>query len=177
MRRASALLLACLTLAVAAGATTIVPMSVDELTQAASTVVLAQAGESWSQWNPQHTIIFTYTRFTVATSLKGSAATQIVVKQPGGIVGSIGQVVPGVRHFQPGENTVLFLRPSTTPGAHVIVGLMQGNFRVYRARSGLTAVTNGVPGAAALRAGKIADYRGTTMTLDELQSRVRGGVR
>jgi hypothetical protein len=161
----------------AAHATTIVPMTVEELTQAATTVVEAQAGESWSQWNPQRTVIFTYTRFTVTNALKGAPAAQVVVKQPGGVVDTVGQVVPGVRQFQPGENTLLFLRPSSTPGSYVVVGLMQGNFRLYRARSGLTAATNGVPGASALRAGKIADYRGTTMLLDELETRVRGGVR
>jgi Na+/citrate or Na+/malate symporter len=167
----------------AAQATTVVPMSVEELTEAATSVVEAQADDSWSQWNAQHTTIYTYTRVTVLRTLKGPAVPAFVVKQLGGIVAGVGQTVPGVRRFIPGESVLLFLRPSAAgDGTQIVVGLMQGHFRIYRARGGFLAVTNGLPGHAAngvsaLRRGAIADYRGTTMALDELESRVLRRVR
>jgi hypothetical protein len=156
-------------------ATTVVPMSVEELTAAADSVVEARALSSWSQWNPEHTIIFTYTQFQVIKTLKGSLPQQIVVKQPGGIVGAYGQRVPGVRQFQSGESTVLFLRPSAAnDGSHVVVGLMQGNFRMYLAHNGERAVSNGVRGVSEFTDRSARVYTGSAMTLQSLESRVQG---
>lgn len=169
------IILGLLAVATIASATTIKPMSVEELTRAADSVVQAQALDSWSAWNPQHTIIFTYTRFAVQRALKGAAPEQIVLKQPGGIVGGYGQRVPGVRTFQQGESAVLFLRPTATAdGTHVIVGLVQGNFRLYRQRDGSLAVSNGVPNVSELTTGGVRVYTGASMSLGELELRVRG---
>ena len=55
------------------------------MTQAASTVVEAHALNSWSAWNPQHTMIYTYTRLQVTNTLKGSPESYILVKQIGGV--------------------------------------------------------------------------------------------
>ena len=62
-------------------ATTIRPMSVEQMTNAASTVVEAHALNSWSAWNAQHTMIYTYTRLQVTNTLKGSPESYILVKQ------------------------------------------------------------------------------------------------
>src|ERR1700674_5765152 len=93
-------------------ATTIVPVSVERLTGESSHVVEGQASQSWSQWNPQHSLIFTYTRFQVARTLKGQAPATIVVKQPGGSAEGYTQKIAGVRHWRAGDQAVLFLRPS-----------------------------------------------------------------
>jgi len=65
--------------ALVASATTIVPMSVEELTHAASHVVEAHALRSWTSWNAQHTLIYTYTTFQISHTLKGNAAAEITV--------------------------------------------------------------------------------------------------
>lgn len=156
-------------------ATSIIPMSVEELTTAADVVVEAKALDSWSQWNPQHTIIFTHTRFQVLKTLKGTPPQQIVVKQPGGEAGGYGQRVAGVRQFLTGESTALFLRPSAVgDGTYVVVGLVQGNFRMYQSRSGEMAVTNGVHGVSQLEGRSMRVYTGSAMTLQRLESRVQG---
>src|SRR5438105_14508891 len=62
-----------------ASATTVIPMSVEKLVGASSHVVEATAVQAWSEWNPQHTIIFTYTKFQVTRRLKGQAPTAIIV--------------------------------------------------------------------------------------------------
>src|SRR6478752_6176987 len=119
-------------LAALLSATTIVPVSVERLARESSHIVEAQASQSWSQWNPQHSLIFTYTRFQVARDLKGQAPTTIVVKQPGGSAEGYTQKVAGVRHWRSGDQAVLFLRPSQEmDGTLEITGLMQGNFLIY----------------------------------------------
>lgn len=156
-------------------ATTIRPMSVEDLTRSANFVVEGRAVDAWSDWNAERTVIYTYTRFAVSRSLKGSPASSIVVKQAGGVKDGLKQTLFGVRHFQVGENAVLFLRPSEMPdGTLVVVGLMQGNFRMIRSASGQTLVANGVADAHAMTSnGKITAFSGSNLTLEQLESRVR----
>jgi len=172
------LLCACL------NATTLVPMSVERLTDISSDVVVAHAKRSWSEWNAQHTMIVTYTEFAVDSQLKGSAAATITVKQPGGSAEGYTQRVAGVRPWSAGESAVLFLRPAPSKdGTLVVSGLMQGDFRVRRSASGTVMADNGVEAAtnspnadvesfnASSRS--VAPYTGNRMSLDELQQRVR----
>ncbi len=126
-----------------AAATTIIPMSVAQMARAAAYVVEGTAGHSWSAWNPQHTLIYTYTTFKVGRALKGSPAQTITIKQMGGSAGGYTQHVAGVRAFDSGENALLFLRPSAAgDGTFVIVGLMQGHFRIYQPAQGAAAAAN-----------------------------------
>lgn len=160
-------------------ATTVIPMSVEELTRAASHVVEGRALNSWSAWNAQHTLIYTYTNFQVARRLKGAAVQTITVKQLGGSAEGYTQKVSGVRHFQAGEDALLFLRPSiAADGTLVVVGLMQGNFRMARTPSGEVVVSNGVYGASSLdrQTGAISTFAGSPMKLGEAESRIQKAV-
>src|SRR5512133_2096775 len=106
-------------------ATSIVPMSVEELTGRAQLVVEGRALEQWSQWDNSEHLIYTYTRFAVTRRLKGEAADSIVVRQMGGTAGGYTQIVSGVRHWQAGDEAVLFLRPSVAnDGSMAVVGLV-----------------------------------------------------
>jgi hypothetical protein len=51
---------------------------------------------------------------------------------------------------------------------------MQGNFRVYTSRRSGTAASNGLPGVSALESGRFSAYHGTTLPLDQLESRIQG---
>jgi len=157
-----------------ASATTIVPMSVEELTHAASHVVEAHALRSWTSWNAQHTLIYTYTTFQISHTLKGNAAAEITVKQAGGSADGYTQKVSGVRQFQEGEDALLFLRPSAaTDGTLVVVGLMQGNFRMARSAAGETIVSNGVAEAHQYDHGRVETFTGSSMRLQDAEARVR----
>lgn len=175
MKTALKLLMSVVVIAGAVSATTIIPMSVEDLTRGATFVIEGRATDAWTSWNPEHTVIYTYTRFSVARSLKGSPASNIVVKQAGGVKDGLKQILFGVRHFQVGENAVLFLRPSEAQdGTAVVVGLMQGNFRVTHSASGQTLVSNGVPDASAVTSsGRVTAFSGSIMTLQQLESRVK----
>ena len=176
IRRIAFLLL--LALGAVASATTVIPMSVEQLTTAATHVVEARAVRSWSAWNPQHSIIYTYTKFQVTQRLKGQAPDTIMVKQIGGSAGGYTQSIAGVRQFQDGEETLLFLRPSAAnDGTQVIVGLIQGNFRVWTARDGHRMASNGVPHVNAMEGGEVRTYGGASLELGQLEARVKKAVR
>ena len=165
-------------LATAVFATTVIPMSVEELTKASEHIVQARALEQWSEWAPDHGLILTFTRFQAINTLKGSVPATFVVKQMGGSVGNARTHVAGLRYFHSGEENVLFLHPAMAKDStYVITGLMQGNFHVDR--SGATAtVSNGVAGAHAFSttSQSVSSYQGSRMTLEELQTRVRQAV-
>lgn len=155
-------------------ATTIIPVSVERLTTESSQVVEARVVSAESRWNPQHTLIFTYTKIQVTKTLKGNEQQAMVVKQIGGSAEGYTQKVAGVRYARPGEQAVLFLRPSLGgDGTYEITGLMQGNFAMRRLSSGETVVSNGVPGVSAYQQGSTSEYSGTRMQLTELETRVQ----
>lgn len=180
MRALRMLFLLCLaTSASLASATTIIPMTVEQLADKSTQVVRARAMQSWSEWNPQHTIIYTYTKFQVVKSFKGSPEQTITVKQLGGRVDNTVQKVSGVRQFTGGEENFLFLQPSQdNDGTMIVTGLVQGNFRLYRTSAGQVAASNGVPEVSAVQAGTgaVSTYRGSTVTVDQLESRIQKAV-
>jgi hypothetical protein len=109
--------------------------------------VEATALGSRSEWNQQHSLIYTYTTFQITRGLKGAGAQTIIVKQLGGTAGGYTQKVSGVHHAQAGEDALLFLRPSEAgDGTYAVVGLIQGNFRVLRGGDGRVVVSNGTRG-------------------------------
>ena len=169
------ILVSLLLMAGLATATTVIPLSVETLALNSSHVLEGQATQSWSEWNQQHTMIFTYTKFQVLRALKGSAPGVVVVKQMGGSAEGYTQRVAGVRHWVSGEHAVLFLRPSMArDGTMEVTGLMQGNFLVRRAANGELTVSNGLPGVSAYEAAsnRIAGYQGSALRLKDLESRV-----
>ena len=171
-------LLVLLALAAACSATTVIPLSVEQLTTAADEVVEARAVRSWSSWTPQRTIIYTYTQFSVTSRLKGAAPDSITVKQMGGAADGYVQTIAGIRYFQDGEDALLFLRRSAAnDGTPVIVGLMQGNFRVWTPTAGHRMASNGVPHVNAMEGGEVRTFGGASLELDNLEARIRQAVR
>jgi hypothetical protein len=162
-------------LSAAAWATTVIPIPVEELSRRATLIVEARALNSRSEWNAQHTLIFTYTTFQVTSTLKGASAPQIIVRQIGGKVDHTVVRVAGVQQWTPGEESVLFLRPSAADaGVMAVVGLMQGDYRVARI-NGATLVSNGVPKMKSYESEAMPapSVSGGAMTLEQLEARVR----
>lgn len=161
-------------LAVQAFATSVLPMSVEQLTAAATTVVRARAISSEARWDDSHTRIYTFTRFLPLEDWKGASGAEFTVRQMGGRVGNIEQKVSGVRRFSDGDEAVLFLRPSEAgAGVMAVVGLFQGNFAVNRSTTQAT-VTNGVPGVMQLdpRSQSMQQFQAARLSLDDLKQRV-----
>ncbi len=176
MKKKFAISILGILLTICASATTVIPLSVENLTSVSSHVVEARAISSSNQWNAAHTLISTYTTFQVERILKGAAPSILVVRQLGGTLDGTTEKVPGVRHWKIGEQAVLFLRPGETrDGSFEVTGLIQGNFLIYRGLAGESLVSNGAPDASAyeVSSSKVTAYKGSAMRLHDIEARVQ----
>lgn len=118
--------------------TTLVRMSLSQLSQASNTIVLGHVASQESRWNRARTRIMTYTTVTLDQALKGQPPATLTVEQPGGTVGNFHVRVPGTALFRPQAQYVLFLQSANArPGMYRVVGMVQGAFRVFRGGSPL----------------------------------------
>ena len=136
LRRIPALLALLLSLAAnpPTGATTLMRMSLSQMSRAAKLVVRARCLGNSAGWDAGE--IWTFTSFAVEESWRGSAPSQVWVRLLGGRLGNITSTVSGIPRFSAGEEVILFLEP-TPRGDFSIVSWEQGTFRVLRdARTG-----------------------------------------
>jgi hypothetical protein len=120
-------LLALTLLASSALATVVASESVEEMTRAAPLIVRGTARRSMAAFDPGERRIWTWTEVVVTEALKGRAPGSVLVKQPGGEVGGLGQHVSGAARFVEGEDCVLFLEPATDErDAYIVRGLSAG---------------------------------------------------
>jgi hypothetical protein len=111
--------------AVPALGTTVIAETIDEAVARAPIVVRATARQSQSGTDEHR--IWTWTELTVTEVLKGRAPKVVLVKQPGGVVGPVGQAVAGVARFVEGEDCVLLLEPAVDePGVLMVRALAAG---------------------------------------------------
>lgn len=168
-------LITALVMLAVCSATTIEPRTVEELARDSSDVVVGTAGTPRSVWNAAHTMIYTVTTIRIEHAVKGKRSGVIEVTQMGGTLDGIHTKVAGVRQFQTGERSALFLRPSVDmPGTYVITGLMQGRFAITSS-NGKEVVNNGISGVTTYdrSTGELREFSGTEMTLQQLESRVK----
>ncbi len=116
-------------------ATTMLSLSVDGLATGADSVVRGKVVSVVPRWTMDHARIITDTTIEVSETWKGAATRQVVVMQPGGEIGDVGQHVEGIARFSPGEEVVLFLEAR---GAErfTVAGMAQGRFRVEKQSDG-----------------------------------------
>jgi len=119
--------------AVPASATTLVRMSLDQITEASTEIVRGHVLSQQTLWNPQHTRIYTYTSLEVDQTYKGNPPSSVVVQQPGGTVGKVRLFVAGTVQFHTQSAYMLFLERSPADSSKfLLVGMMQGAYRIYR---------------------------------------------
>ena len=124
--------LALLSIASAAGATTIVRFGFDSLCVRSETIALVRCVDSFPLRDDATGRIYTQTRLEVLRPIKGNPDALIVLTLPGGRLDEETTVVPGIPQFVPGEETVVFLTARDARGSPWPLGLDQG---CYRARS------------------------------------------
>ena len=119
--------------AASASATTLVRMSLDQLTQASTEVIRGHVASQETLWNPAHTRIYTYTTIAVDQTYKGNPGSTLIVQQPGGTIGKVHVFVAGTIQFHSQSGYVLFLeRSAADPSKFLPVGMIQGAYRIYR---------------------------------------------
>jgi len=124
-------------------ATTVLPMNLADLSDAAAQVIDAVVQSSTSQWNADHSAITTVVRFADVRYLKGRLAGsgdtfELVV--PGGTVGNARLDLAGAPAFDVGQRWLLFLHP--TYRVHPVVGIHRGAFRIIAEPGGLLTIAD-----------------------------------
>src|SRR5439155_5057357 len=108
-------------------------MTMDGLVRESELVIYGRALASRSLWDPATETIWTETEFAVLDGAKGNPARTVIVSEPGGNIGDVGHLFPGVPRFESGQEVVLFLY--RTPANRLrISGLMQGVYNVEQDR-------------------------------------------
>jgi hypothetical protein len=134
-----ALLPVVLLLCLPASATTMLRADLPELAQSADAIVHGTVRRMESRWSGDGRKIVTDVEIQVTETLKGQAGGTVLVTQPGGRVGDIGQKVSGLASFSPGEEVVLFLE-RRGPRAFRVAGMAQGKYKVQRSEGGTRAL-------------------------------------
>lgn len=114
------------------GATTLVEMSLEQMSEASTAIVRGRVVSQETLWNKQHTEIFTYTTLAVESVLKGQPGSAVVVEQLGGTIGHLAEHVSGTVHFRADVSYVLFLEPAGNTGRYLVVGMAEGAYRIYQ---------------------------------------------
>jgi hypothetical protein len=143
------LFLTVLLLGLPASATTLLRADLPELAQAAETVIHGTVRRVESRWSGDGRRIVTDVEIEVTEALKGQPGATVLVTQPGGRVGDIGQLVHGLASFTAGEEVVLFLE-RRGPRAFRVAGMAQGKYRVQRSADGAQALAVPEPTGEAL---------------------------
>jgi hypothetical protein len=134
-----ALLSITLLIGLPVGATTLLRTDVAELSSASDTIVQGTVRRVQSRWSGDGRRIVTDVEIEVTDTLKGQPGGTVLVTQPGGKVGDIGQVVHGLATFSPGEEVIVFLEKRGKVSFQVS-SMAQGKFQVRRDADGKTVL-------------------------------------
>jgi len=126
-------------LAIAANATTLSRLRLEELVKQATAVARLRCLGVESLW--QDGEIWTETRFEVVELNKGLLPALVSVRMLGGRIGNLHSRIEGVPAFRPGEEAYVFLWGREGEPFRVL-GWSQGTFRITRdAQTGMERVT------------------------------------
>ncbi|MFH1382972.1 MAG: hypothetical protein ABIH70_08820 [Chloroflexota bacterium] len=104
-----------------------VKLTLDDLTAAATNIIVGKVTTINSQWNAEHTSINTDVTLAVEQQVKGSwNQSEITVQVPGGQVGTVTQWVEDSPGFSAGEHVLVFLE--LYDNIFRVVGGIQGKF-------------------------------------------------
>lgn len=113
-----------------AEATTMVPLTVEQMVDLSNTVVRGTVTEVWTEPDPTTKSVWTYAQVEVEKVFKGTVSTEVLVlEQPGGVWGTTETIVEGVARFSVGEDGYFFVE-SLDSGRSVTAGMFQGKYNV-----------------------------------------------
>ena len=117
-------------MATSAEATTMVPLSVEQMVDLSNTVVRGKVTNVWTEPDTNTHSVWTYAQVEVEKVFKGETTTDILVlEQPGGVWGTSETIVEGVARFSVGEEGYFFVE-SLDSGRSVTAGMFQGKYNV-----------------------------------------------
>jgi hypothetical protein len=171
-----ALLLAAAT----ADASQVIHLDTRGLTRESSDIVIGRVGDQHAHWNAAHTMIVTDVTILVDQSLKGGAASSLMLTQVGGEVDGMRYNVDGSPHFKPGEEVLVFAWRDAL-GRPQVDGLGQGKFEILRDQTtGARTVQRSLPGLGVADARSLralpTQAAGGRVPLDDLVREIRAAM-
>ena len=150
MRRSLTALL--LLMASPALATSLIPVSFDEMVAGSQAIVHGRVSAVGGEMSGDRRSISTLVTVDVADDLKGELGSQVTFRVPGGRVGRYRRIIVGAPVFAEGDEVVVFLT-ARAPSIPYLFGLSQGVYRVARDAAGRRVVTQPIlpDGASAER--------------------------
>lgn len=148
-KRLAALLLLGLGAPALLQATTLIKMSVEQMAESATDIVVGTVSNVRSVW--VNRTLMTLTTVAVSESIKGSGGVEVTVVTPGGIdtdrAVPVAILYPGAPMLSPSEEVVLFLTSDESPvaNAFTVVGYSQGKFSVVRDGADFTLAQGTTP--------------------------------
>lgn len=159
-------------------ATTIVRLSLEQMTQISTEVVLGVCSSVESHWTAEHKQILTYVTLSSAQALKGTTRDEVTFAMLGGRVGEDIMQVVGSPRFEVGDRVVVHLTHMVgprTPERNAdlwLLGLGQGKWSVVRdSKTGVEQAIVATDLARVVEKAGVIPER--SMPLDELKERVR----
>ncbi len=136
--------LLALTFAGPAGATSVLPLQLDQIVDGAAVAFHGTCIDNRTELDTATNMVVTYTTFTVQEVLKGTVPPTYVIKQIGGRMpaGQMSYRVDGIPTFSVGADYVVLLAGVSSAGFSSPVGLAQGKFSVMTDGES-TKVSNG----------------------------------
>jgi hypothetical protein len=104
-------------------------MSVEELTNGATTIIRGTVLDLRSHWNEEKTHIVTDVTLSAEKYVKGYEGGEVTIQVPGGTVGEHGEWVEDVPTFEKGQEVILFLGDDEY---FRVVGWHQGKFTIEK---------------------------------------------
>jgi len=113
----------------------LIHLTLEEMTAQSQTILMGRCVQVSSAWNADHSDIVTNSVFEVSQYYKGGLGKRVTITELGGQVGGWNSEYTGFPRFQVGEEALLFVWTGPD-GAHQVIGLTQGKFRVQRSGAG-----------------------------------------
>lgn len=165
-------------LAAAAWATTLLALDVAGLTRLSDAVVRGTVVRVEARLTGDGARIMTDAELQVSEVLKGAPGPVVIVMQPGGEVGDVGQHVDGAARFTPGEEVVAFLE--ARGDRWLVTGMVQGKFRVERSSDGRAAFARAEPAGDSVLLDPVTHQPvsrpAPVLTLDALRAQVKAAL-
>jgi hypothetical protein len=159
-----------------AAASTVVAMSLEEMSERAESIFLGRVTGTRADWNAERTRIYTYVTFEVSRYLKGGSDSRVAtVRLLGGRVGPYLASIPGSPRFDVGEEVLLFLAGGKAR-VPTVLGLSLGKFTIAADPSGEKIVKRDI--SSLVLANHRTDSRKpgdpiTRYRLSEVESKIR----
>src|SRR5215471_9406399 len=171
-RKSGQIALITFMLAVPVFATTVKKMDLPELVSVSDSIVQGTVESVEARWEDKS--IYTYTSIRVDEGIKGAPKRALLVRQPGGKIGSLHLDAPGTPQFHVGDQVIVFLR-DRKDGTFDVVGLSQGKYDVVNnyAVTNVSGLTLADPVSGRLIEGGPVDRK----PLDAFKAQIRGLAR